>query len=397
MFKPLDGIFVLDFSQVFAGPLCAQSLGDLGAEVIKVEPPNKGDDSRGWPPFREGIGATYLSANRNKKSLALDLKHPEGLAAAHRIAARADIVIESYTTGVAERLKIDYATLKPLNDRLIYCSLSGFGRSGPMRSYKGYDLMLQAFSGIMSITGDEEGPPTRIPFSPIDQATGQNALVGVLAALLERARTGRGCFFEVSLFETAIALLRVPMQNFWETGVQPARSRIRQPAITPYQAFDAADGSLLIGIANEKLWESFCAAVGRKELLHDPRFRRNSDRVDNYEETIAVMNDIVSRKTVVEWEGILSAIGVPHSRINSFSQVLEHEHTMARELLVDFEHPVLGPLKSIGQPIQFNGEKRAFGMPPPLLGEHTCSVLSDFGYDAAEIRSLLDRGIVART
>lgn len=397
MIGPLNDIRVIDFSQVMAAPLCAQGLGELGAEVIKVEPPGKGDDSRGWPPFRGDVSAIYAAVNRHKRSIAVDLKTEEGRRIAVELARRADVVIENYSEGVAERLGIDYESLSAVNPGLIYCSISSYGKSGPMSAAKGYDIILQAFSGMMGITGDRDGPPVRIPFSPIDQFTGQNALAGVLAALLERARTGRGVFVEVSLFDSALAMLRGVYQGHFENGRQPARERNRQPTIAPYQAFEASDGPILIGIANEKLWQAFCEKIGRTDLLADPRFARNADRVAHYDETEALMQEIVAARTVGEWEVLLTGIGVPHSPIHTFAQVVSHPHTQARGTIVETHHPTLGRFQAIALPMRFNHERADPGTAPPRLGEHTCEVLGWLGYSAAEIEALESRKIIEST
>ena len=294
---PLAGIRVLDFSKVLAGPLCGQWLGDLGAEVTKIEPPKGGDDTRGWPPFRGGVGAVFLSANRNKRSLALDLKTEAGRDAARRMVAQADVLIESYATGVAERLGIGADRMRALNPRLIYCSISGFGRTGPLKDGLGYDVILQAFSGIMAMTGERDGGPARSPFSPIDQSTGMNAFSGILAALLERHRTGQGCRLEVSLFETAAALLGYNFQIFWEKGSLPEKCGSGHELLCPYQAFDASDRPVLIGIANDNLWRRFTAGIGQPELGEDPRFRTNADRVARFAETVALVQSIVATRS----------------------------------------------------------------------------------------------------
>ena len=273
--KPLSDVKVLDFTRVLAGPLCTQTLGDLGADVIKVESPGLGDETRGWPPFRgKGLGAVFLSVNRNKRSIAIDLKTEDGRALAHRLAKGADIAIESFGTGVAERLGIDAATLRPLNERLIHCSISGFGRSGPLRKSPGYDVILQAFSGMMSMTGDENGGYIRSPVSPIDQMTGVHAVNGILAALLERARTGKGSAVKASLFDTALGLMRYNLQSFWQTGVQPPKCGSSHESLCPYQAFEAADGPIMIGVANDNLWRKFCAIAGLEDIVDDPKFIR---------------------------------------------------------------------------------------------------------------------------
>lgn len=327
---PLAGIKVLDFSKVLAGPLCTQALGDLGAEVIKVELPGLGDETRGWPPFRgPGLGAVFLSVNRNKRSIVIDLKTDEGRALVHTMAKTADVAIESFGTGVAEKLGIDADSLRPLNDRLIHCSISGFGRTGPLRQSPGYDVILQAFSGMMSLTGDEGGGYIRSPISPIDQTTGTHALTGILAALLERHKTGRGGTVKVSLFETALGLLRYNLQSFWERGVQPAKCGSSHELLCPYQAFEASDGPIMIGVANDNLWRKFCQIAGLEGIVDGPEFRTNADRVAHRAETLAHVQTALTKQPVGYWNDKLSEVGVPCSPINTLKQLLDHPHTQA--------------------------------------------------------------------
>ncbi|RAI58102.1 CaiB/BaiF CoA transferase family protein [Roseicella frigidaeris] len=393
---PLAGLKVLDFSKVLAGPLCGQWLGDLDADVVKVEPPGTGDDTRGWPPFRERpggrAGAVFLAANRNKRSLALDLKTPEGQAAARRMTAEADVVIESYATGVAERLGIGAEALRAANPRLIHCSISGFGRSGPLAQGLGYDVILQAFSGIMAMTGEREGGPIRSPFSPIDQATGMQAFSGILAALLERGRTGQGCRLEVSLLETATALLGYTLQIYWEKGVLPGKCGSGHESLCPYQAFEASDRPVLIGIASDNLWRRFAAGIGRPELAEDPRFRSNADRVANFDATVALVQAIVRTETADHWVAFCGRIGIPCAAINTIAELLAHPQLAARGMVMDYEHPALGPLHAIAQPIQFEGAPRQVRAPPPLLGAHSEEVLRGYGFSPAEVAALRQAG-----
>lgn len=392
--KPLAGIRVLDFSKVLAGPLCGQWLGDLGADVIKIEMPEGGDDTRGWPPFRGGEGAVFLSANRNKRSLALDLKSAQGQAVARRLAAQADIVIESFSTGVAERLGIGAAPLREANPRLIHCSISGFGRTGPLQGAPGYDVILQAFSGIMAMTGERGGGPMRSPFSPIDQSTGMNAFSGILAALLERGRTGQGCSLEVSLFETAAALLGYTSQIYWEKGTLPEKCGSGHESLCPYQAFEAEDQPVLIGIANDNLWRRFTRGAGRPELAEDPRFRTNADRVANMATTVALVQAIIGTRSAADWAGFCAGIGIPCAAVNSLAEMLAHPQTAARGIVLEYDHPELGPLKTMAQPIQFDGKPRAVAAPPPRLGQHSAEVLAECGFAPAEIAELRAAGVL---
>ena len=394
MTKPLTGIRVLDLSKVLAGPLCAQYLGDLGADVIKVETVGQGDETRGWPPFpAPGLGTVFLSANRNKRSIAIDMKTEKGREIVHGLARSADVAIESFGTGVAERLGINAATLRPLNERLIHCSISGFGRSGPLKNSPGYDVILQAFCGIMSMTGDENGGYIRSPISPIDQMTGVHAFSGIMALLYAREKTGQGGSIQVSLFETAMGLLGYNLQTYWERGVQPPKSGSSHESLCPYQAFEAADGPIMIGVANDNLWRKFCAVTGLDALNDEPKFRTNADRVKHRAETIAHVQSVIAQHTVAHWNDVLAGVGVPCSPINSIAQLLDHPHTEASGIIVEYDHQTAGRLKAVGHPVLINGEARHAGPPPPMLGQHTDEVLTELGL-SVEIIDDLRRGKV---
>jgi len=380
---------VLDLSKVLAGPLCAQYLGDLGADIIKVETVGQGDETRGWPPFpAPGFGSVFLSANRNKRSIAVDMKTEKGRDIVHALSRSADVAIESFGTGVAERLGIDAATLRALNDRLIHCSISGFGRSGPLKNSPGYDVILQAFCGIMSMTGDENGGYIRSPISPIDQMTGVHAFSGVMALLYAREKTGQGGTIQVSLFETALGLLGYNLQTYWERGVQPPKCGSSHESLCPYQAFEAADGPIMIGIANDNLWRKFCAVAALGTIVDDPKFRTNADRVAHRNETISHVQSAIAQHAVAYWNDALSGVGVPCAPINSIAQLLDHPHTQASGIIVEYEHQTAGRLKGVGHPVLIDGAERHAGLPPPMLGQHTDDVLSEMGLSSEAISEL---------
>jgi crotonobetainyl-CoA:carnitine CoA-transferase CaiB-like acyl-CoA transferase len=386
--KALAGVKVVDFSKVLAGPLCAQYLGDLGADVVKVETYKDGDDTRRWPPFRGTDGTVFLSCNRNKRSIALDLKSASGQEIARKLVLDADVVVESFGPGVAKRLGIDCATLRAENPRLIYCSISGFGPKGPLREGKGYDVILQAFSGMMSITGEEGGAPARSPFSPVDQATGFHALTGILAALLERQRTGQGALIEASLFDSALAFLAYFFQGYWEKGTQPVKSGSGHESLCPYQAFQTADKFVLLGVANDTLWRKFCAIASLGNVVDDPRFRTNADRVKHRAETVGMVQAVMITRNCDEWMRVLAEAGIPCAPINSFADVTSHPHTLASGMVMEYDHPALGRLKTVAQPLVFDGERNVPSRPPPSHGEHTRAILADLGYSSDDIARL---------
>ena len=391
--QPLKGMRVLDMSRVLAGPLCTQALGTLGAEVIKVESIGEGDEMRQWPPLRAGTGAPFLAYNRNKKGLALDLKRHEARALVHRMAAVSDVFVESGSTGAAERLGLGYEALSKLRPGLVYCSISGFGQIGPMRKAKGYDLMLQAFSGMMAMTGEAGGGPTRSAFSPIDQATGQHAVTGILAALLRRSQTGEGALVEVSLLETATFQLAYHLQNYWESGKLPERIGCGHPSLVPYQPFETRDRPILIGVANDALWHAFCNAFDVAHLASDPRFATNPKRVENRADTVRIVQDLLKDQPADALIARLINSGIPCSAINTLADLSGHEQLNALGMILQYEHPQLGALKAVAQPITFDGRKEQVQTPPPMLGEHTREVLAMIGCGEDEIRSLLDSGV----
>lgn len=394
--QPLRGLRVLDLSKVLAGPLCAQYLGDMGADVIKVETPQVGDETRGWPPLREGggarTGAIFLSANRNKRSIAVDLGSEAGQDVAHRLAQWADVAISSFGPGVAAKLRVDAPTLRALNPRLICCDISGFGSVGPMREGKGYDVILQAFCGMLSITGEPDGPPVRSPFSPVDQATGLHALIGILAALHERERTGQGCSVEASLFDSATAFLAYFLQNFWERGTEPAKPGSGHESLCPYQVFETADRPLILGVANDGLWRRFCELADLQHVRDDPRFATNAARVQHRAETVGIVAATLRGKGRAQWLALLDEAGIPCSPLHTLGELSAHPHTRESGMVFQHEHPVLGTLGTVAQPLRFDGDRTPMRRPAPMLGQHTLEILGELGYTPAQIEALQASG-----
>src|SRR5260221_9965435 len=322
------------------------------------------------------------------------MKTETGAEIVHALAKAADVAIQSFGTGAAERLGIDARTLRTLNDRLIHCSISGFGRSGPLKNSPGYDVILQAFCGIMSMTGDENGGYIRSPISPIDQMTGVHAFSGIMALLYAREKSGHGGTIQVSLFETAMGLLGYNLQSYWERGVQPPKCGSSHESLCPYQAFEAADGPIMIGVANDNLWRKFCGVAGLNAIVDDPRFRTNADRVAHREETLGHVQAALKQNSVMHWNEVLSNVGVPCAPINSIAQLLDHPHTRASGIIVDYEHQTAGQLKGVGHPVLINGAERRAGRPPPVLGQHTDDVLGEIGLSSEVIGELRrERGV----
>ncbi|GGN61690.1 CoA transferase [Novosphingobium indicum] len=393
---PLAGLKVLDFSRVLAGPLCTQLLGELGADVIKIESIDLGDETRGWPPFQaQGFGTVFLAVNRNKRSLAIDLKSPEGRAIIHKMAASCDIAVENFSTGVAERLGIDAATLRGINDRLIYCSISGFGRTGPLRNAAGYDVILQAFSGMMSLTGEPGGGHIRIPISPIDQVAGLNAHTAILAAIIRRGITGSGASIHVSLLETAISLLNHPLQSFWQRGVQPEKHGSSHESLCPYEVFEASDGAVMIGIANNKLWRKFCVAADLPAMLDDARFSTNAGRADHRQEVLSAVRAKVAERTVAEWVDLLGPLGLPVSPINNLQQMVDHPQVVQTGVILDYTLGDGTPLKGVAPPFNIDNSTRGVRRPPPRRGEQTRELLAEFGIAKSEVDALISSGVLA--
>ena len=394
---PLAGVAVLDFSRVVAGPYCTMLLGDDGADVVKVERPGEGDDTRQWgPPFVGGESAYYLAINRNKRSIAVDLQHPGGRALALDLAARADVVVENFRVGTLERLGLGYATLAERNPRLIYCGISGFGTRGPRRDQPGFDLMVQAFGGMMSITGHPDGPPAKAAVPLLDMATGIAAHGAICAALYGRERTGRGQRIDLSLFATQIALLMNAAGDYLLAGKVMGRQGTSHPSIVPYQGFAARDGYLILAAPNDRLFRRLCDVLGHLEWADDPRFVTNTGRVQHRDTLVGLIESVTRERDVDDWVVELEAAGIPGGPINPVDRALEDPQVAALGLVQEVEHPASGRIRLQAPFVQFDGQVPSIRQPPPLLAEHTDAVLREWlGLDADQIGSLRAANAIA--
>ena len=367
---PLAGVRVIDFTRILAGPFGSMFLGDMGAEVIKVEEPAKGDDTRGWPPFVGGEATYFLSVNRNKKSLTLNLKAPEGQTILKKLIAKADVVLENFRPGTMDRLGVGYQSLRADHPRLVYCSISGFGESGPEASRPGYDLIVQGESGIMDLTGFPDGPPVKVGNSIADLVAGMAAAQGITLALLARGRTGRGQKVEIGMLDVMASLLTYQAGLYWNAGGRPSRRGNQHPSIVPYEVFRARDAYLTLGVANNSLWEKTCRALGREDLARDPRFDSETNRVTNRDALIPILNDLLAARSADEWLARLEQAGVPAGRIKTVAEVCESPHLKARGMVVKLRHPKAGAI-TVGVPVRLGATPGAATAPLPLLGRHT--------------------------
>jgi CoA:oxalate CoA-transferase len=391
---PLASLRVLDFSRVLAGPYCTMLLADLGAEVTKVERPGTGDETRTWgPPNAGGESAYFLSVNRSKRSCTVDLGTAEGREIAQRLAARADVVIENFRSGAAARLGLAYDQLRLLNPRLIHCSITGFGSDREPHDRPGYDFVVQAESGLMAITGEPDGEPTKVGVAVVDVLAGTTAAVGILAALRKRDETGVGDRLEVPLLDAALAGLVNVASNALITDEEPARYGNAHPSIVPYETFRATDGWIAVAAANDGLFARLCNVLDRPKLADDPRFRTNPERVRNREELVPLLSECFIRRSSGEWLAALETAGVPAGKVRGVLDAIRQTGAAGRSATTIVEHPTAGRLELVDSPIRFASGLRP-AEPPPLLGEHTVAVLEELGYSAAEIAALEKRGVV---
>ncbi len=390
----LDGMIVLDATQIMSGPYCGLLLADMGADVIKVEKPNGGDDSRQFGPFLNGEGSGFIAMNRNKRGLALNLKDEEGRAVFRKLAEKADVVIENFRPGTMENLGLSYEDLKALNPKLIYCSISGFGQTGPYGRRGGFDLVAQGMSGLMSLTGEPDGTPAKVGVPIADLNAGLYAAYSVLCAYIHQLKTGEGQYIDVSLLESSLAY------TFWEsnilffTGQSATQMGSAHRLSAPYQAFPTADRYINIGAANQANWEKLCEVIERPDLLADPRFAATRDRMAHRAELAAILDDIFRRHGSEEWLALLEQVGVPAGPIYDMAGVYNDPQVQAREMMVEIEHPVAGKIKQIGVPVKLSGTPGRIYRPAPVLGQHSREILRQFGWDEAEIERLCKKGVV---
>ena len=395
MTSPLDGIKVLDLTRVLAGPYATMLLGDLGAEVIKIEQPGTGDESRNFGPFKNGFSLYFMSVNRGKRSVTLNLKTERGLAIFKQLLAQTDILVENFRPGIMKNLGLDYETLKADHPSLIYAACSGFGQTGPYTQQGAYDMIIQGMGGIISITGEPEGPPVRVGTSISDITAALFTTIGILSALHHRNQTGRGQFVDVAMLDSLVAVLENAVVRYFATGEAPKPLGARHPAITPFEAFASADGYVIIALGNDVLWSKFCEHVDRKELISDERFQTNADRTENHSELFPILSEIMSQRTTDDWIDALGNIGVPCGPINTMDKVVSHPQVQAREMITRVAHQITGEVEVPGVPIKLSETPGNVDAPAPSLGEHTTEILTSvLKMSPDEVAKLKQDGVI---
>ncbi len=389
----LEGLRVLDLTRVLAGPYATMILADLGADVIKIEAPGVGDDARHFGPYLHGESAYFMSLNRNKRSMTLNLKSPRGQQVLRELVPLFDVLAENFRPGTLEKLGLGYETLRDLNPRLIYAAASGFGRTGPYSQRPAYDGVVQAMGGVMSITGQEDGEPTRVGTSIGDIIAGIFTAIGILSALAARERTGQGQLVDVAMLDCQVAILENAIARYSVTGEIPRPIGNRHPSVVPIEPFETQDGQLMVAVGNDTIWRRLCEALGRPELAADPRFETNPLRHAHYAELRPILAEIFQSRTIADWQAQLDAAGIPASPINTIAQVMEHPQVLAREMLVKLTHPVAGELTMPGIPIKLSETPGAMRAAAPTLGQHTESLLAELlGYTPEQIAELRAAG-----
>jgi crotonobetainyl-CoA:carnitine CoA-transferase CaiB-like acyl-CoA transferase len=395
MSQVLEGIKILDLTRYLAGPYCSMILGDLGAEVVKIERPKTGDGSRQWgPPFIHGESAYFLSVNRNKKSVTINLRTKEGCEIVRKMASTYDVLIENYRPGIVQKLGLDYETLSKINPQLIYCSISGFGQTGPYREKPSYDIVGQAMGGLMSLTGEENRPPVKIGVAISDIFAGMYAVIGILSALIARKKTGKGQLIDVSLLDGLVSILSHQAGNYLVSGIDPKRLGSAHPTIAPYQAFQASDSYFVIAVGNDALWQRFCQGVNLPELVTDSRFATNPDRVKNRAELTQLLNAHFQKKTVEEWLSLIENAGVPCGPVLRLSEVFNDPQVLHRKMVEELEHPSAGHIRVVGTPLKLSTTPASIRTSPPILGEHTVDILQSLGYTPSEIAEFIKLDVI---
>jgi len=395
MKKPLEKVKVLDFTRVLAGPYCAMMLCDMGAEVIKVERPRTGDDARFFGPFIKGESGYYMSLNRGKKSITLNLQHEEGKEIVKKLIKKVDVVLENFRPGTMEKLGLGYQDIKKINPKIIYASTSGYGQTGPISRMAGYDIVAQAVGGIMSITGSPDAPPTRVGTSIADILAGMFTAYGVMIALYNREQTGKGAKIDVAMVDSVASVLENAIVRYFATGKSPKPIGSRHPSLTPFDMFKARDGYMVIAIGNEKLWHSFCQAIGRDDLLKDPRFMTNKKRLKNERALKSLIERWTKKKTVKELLIIFNKLGIPCGPVNSMERMVRHPQIVFRNMIQEIKHPVAGRIKMAGIPLKMAGFSDEIPGRSSLLGEHTEEILKKYlRYDPKKIKELRREGVI---
>lgn len=393
--QALAGVKVIDLSRVLAGPFSSMMLGDLGADVIKVEAPGGSDDTRQWgPPYTGGESAYYLCTNRNKRAMTLNLKSEQAREILRKLISGADVLIQNFKTGTMEKWGMGYEELSKINPRLIYCSISGFGENGPYRGLPGYDYVIQAMGGMMSITGSEETGPMKVGVAIADLATAQNTVIAILAALYERERSDKGQKIDIALFDSQIALLANVASNYLVSDTVPKRYGNQHPNIVPYQAFAAADGEIVVAVGNDRQFRKLCELIGRTEWADDERFATNSARLANREGIVSLLAEEIKRFTMEDLRKKLAENGIPGGPIYQMQQLFADPQVAAREMLVRMPHPTAGEVPLVGSPLKLSRTPVKYDRHPPLAGEHTEEILREFGYTAEQVAHLKKDGIV---
>ena len=396
MASALDNVKVVDLTRTLAGPFCTMLLGDMGADVIKVEEPELGDETRSWTPFWGDVSSQFLTFNRNKRSLSVNLKEQDGVDIVLGLAAKADVMVESFRTGSLDRMGLGYESVRQLNPNIIYCSVSGFGRTGPMAEMPGYDLIIQAYCGLMHLTGEPDGMPLRVGFSLVDLFTGMTAYGSILTALLHRANTGQGQWIDTSLLDSGVATLSYHATGYMATGVEPHRMGSGHPSLVPYQSFATSDGYFILGCANQGLWERMCHAIGRADFLEDPRFTTNSDRVKHRGECVEALGDIFRSDTTEYWVKLITDAGIPCGPINQVSQVIDDPQVKSRDMVAEIPHPQVPDLRVPNSPLKLAATPPSLRRHPPMLGEHNEEILADAGFSPGRITEMQERGIIGK-